>query len=167
MPPKWCSDQNPDQPGSQLYDLAPIVDPSDEIIEILLAALRWDMQERPSRFGLTAVGLDKLLALSVELLQLLGSNSHTTIQHHFKDDQRLGDASADTPWDKCNYSRLHEMNIWLWCYGRGHLQMVSIAEGGRISSEHLGESRLRAAETRKRRSEAAAAAEAVEGGDGA
>ena len=60
------------QPGSQLHGLAPIVDPSDEIIEVLLAALRWDMQQR--RFGLTVEGLDKLHALSVELLELLKDN---------------------------------------------------------------------------------------------
>jgi len=59
-------------PGSKLCGLDPIVDPSDEIIEVLLAALRWDMQQR--RFGLTAVGLDKLHALSVELLDLLKEN---------------------------------------------------------------------------------------------
>ena len=58
--------------GSKLHGLAPIVDPSDDIIEVLLAALRWDMQQR--RFGLTAVGLDKLHALSVELLELLKEN---------------------------------------------------------------------------------------------
>jgi hypothetical protein len=60
------------QPGSPLHGLAPIVDPSDEIIEVLLAALRWDMQQR--RFGLTAEGLEKLHALSVELLDLLQEN---------------------------------------------------------------------------------------------
>ena len=59
-------------PGSKLHGLAPIDDPSDEIIEVLLAALRWDMQQR--RFGLTAVGLDKLHALSVELLEVLKEN---------------------------------------------------------------------------------------------
>ena len=34
------------QPGSKLHGLAPFFDPSDEIIEVLLAALRWDMQQR-------------------------------------------------------------------------------------------------------------------------
>ena len=58
--------------GSPLYGLDPIVDPSDEIIEVLLAALRWDMQQR--RVGLTAEGLEKLHALSVELLELLKDN---------------------------------------------------------------------------------------------
>ena len=60
------------QPGSKLHNLAPIADPSDEIIEVLLAALWWDMQQR--RFGLTAVGLEKLHALSVELLDVLKEN---------------------------------------------------------------------------------------------
>jgi hypothetical protein len=60
------------QPGSKLHGLAPIADPSDEIIEVLLAALRWNMQQR--RFGLTAVGLEKLHALSVELLEVLKEN---------------------------------------------------------------------------------------------
>jgi hypothetical protein len=60
------------QPGSKLHGLAPITDPSDEIIEVLLAALRWDMQQR--RFGLTAAGLEKLHALSVELLEVLKEN---------------------------------------------------------------------------------------------
>ncbi len=57
------------QHGSPLHYLAPIVDPSDEIIEVLLAAVLRDMQQR--RFGLTAEGLEKLHALSVELLDLL------------------------------------------------------------------------------------------------
>ena len=60
------------QPRSKLFGLAPIADPSDEIIEVLQAALRWDMQQR--NFGLTAVGLDKLHALSIELLELLKEN---------------------------------------------------------------------------------------------
>ena len=62
------------QRGSPLHGLAPIVNPSDEIIEVLLAALRWDMQQR--RFGLTAEGLEKLhaRALSVELLEVLKEN---------------------------------------------------------------------------------------------
>ncbi len=59
-------------PCSKLHGLAPIIDPSDEIIEVLLAALRCDMQQ--PRFGLTAVGLDKLHALSVQLLEVLKEN---------------------------------------------------------------------------------------------
>ena len=97
----------------------------------------------------------------------IGGNRYPTIPYRFKDDQRLGDASADTQRDKGNGSRLYEVNIWMWRYGRGRSRMVSIAEAERIRSERVSESRLRAAETRKRRSEAAAAAEAAQGGGGA
>ncbi len=50
------------RPGSRLHGLD----------QVLLAALRWDMQQR--RFGLTAEGLEKLNALSVELLEILKDN---------------------------------------------------------------------------------------------
>jgi hypothetical protein len=53
-------------PDQNCMVLLPLSTQVNEIIEVLLAALRWDMQQR--RFGLTAVGLDKLHALSVELL---------------------------------------------------------------------------------------------------
>jgi hypothetical protein len=46
----------------------------------------------------------------------------------------------------------------LWHYGRGSPRMVSIAEAERIRSERISESRTRAGETRKRCSEAGAAA---------
>jgi hypothetical protein len=82
----------------------------------------------------------------------IGGNSHPTIQHRFKDDRRLGDASTDTQRDWGNGSRLYEVNIWMWHYGRGRPRMVSIAEAERIRSERLSESRSRVAETRKRRS---------------
>ena len=97
----------------------------------------------------------------------IGGNRYPTIPHSFKDDRRLGDASADTQRDRGNGSRLYEVNIWMWRYGRGRSRMVSIAEAERIRSERVSESRLRAAETRKRRSEAAAAAGAAQGGGGA
>jgi hypothetical protein len=88
----------------------------------------------------------------------VGGNSHPTIPHFFKDDQRLGSTSADTQRDRGNGSRLYELNIWTWHYGRGRPRMVSIVEAERIRSERVSESRIRAAEaaeTRKRRSEQA------------
>ena len=83
------------------------------------------------------------------------------------DDVHLGSASADTQLDRGNGSRLYKVNIWMWRYGRGRPRMVSIAEAERIRKERISESRIRAAEMRKRRSEAAAASGAAEGGGGA
>jgi hypothetical protein len=51
--------------------------------------------------------------------------------------------------------------------GLGRPRMVSIPEAARIRRERISESRIRAGETRKRRSEAAAAAGAAEGSVGA
>ncbi len=92
----------------------------------------------------------------------IGGNSHRTIPYRFKDDRRIGHASADMQRDRGKGSRLYEVNIWMWRYGR----VVSIAEADRIRTERLSESRTRAAEMRKRRSEAAAAAGAAQGGGG-
>jgi hypothetical protein len=52
-----------------LHGLELIVDPSDQIIEVILAALWWDMQQR--HFEIVAAELNKLHKLSVELLELL------------------------------------------------------------------------------------------------
>jgi hypothetical protein len=82
----------------------------------------------------------------------VGCNRHPTIPHSFKDDWRLWSASGDTQRDWGNGSRLYEVNIWTWRYGRGRPRMVSIAEAERMGSEYVSESRIRVAETRKQHS---------------
>ena len=67
----------------------------------------------------------------------IGGNSHPTIPYGFKYDWRLGHDSADTQRDRGNGSRLYEVHIWMWRYGRGSARMVSIAEGERIRSGRL------------------------------
>jgi hypothetical protein len=62
----------------------------------------------------------------------IGDNTHPTISYRFKDDRRIGHASADTQRDRGNSSRLYEVNIWMWRYGRGRPQMASIDEAERI-----------------------------------
>jgi hypothetical protein len=58
--------------GSTLYGLPPITDPSDKIIKVHLAALKWNLLQR--RFGLVAEDVAKLHSMSVELLELLKTN---------------------------------------------------------------------------------------------
>ena len=58
--------------GEPLFGVPLVEDPSDQLIEVYLAALKWNMQQR--RFGLVAEGLEKLHDMSVELLELLKSN---------------------------------------------------------------------------------------------
>jgi hypothetical protein len=74
----------------------------------------------------------------------VGGNSHPTIPHSFKDDQRFGSASADTQRDWGNDSRLYEVNIWTWRYGRGRPRMVSrLKESGVSVSARAGSGQLR------------------------
>ena len=91
----------------------------------------------------------------------IGGNRYPTIPHRFKDDRRLGDASADTQRDRGNGSRLYEVNIWMWRYGRGRSCMVSIAEAERIRSK------CRSGGCPRRRGLPAAAAGAAQGDGGA
>jgi len=60
------------RPGSALCGLEHIEDPSDKIIEVHLASLRWDHEQR--RFGLTGAGLEKVHDLSIDLLDTLEEN---------------------------------------------------------------------------------------------
>ena len=60
------------RPDSVLYGLDHIEDPSDKIIEVHLASLPWDYEQR--KFGLTGTGLEKVHALSIELLDVLNEN---------------------------------------------------------------------------------------------
>ena len=59
-------------PGSPLHSKAPVSDPSDGLIEVHLAALKWNMQQR--LFGLVAENCEELHSMSIELLELLKSN---------------------------------------------------------------------------------------------
>ena len=59
-------------PGSPWYGKDPVSDPCDQLIEVHLAALKWDMQQH--LFGLVAEDCQKLHGMSVELLELLKSN---------------------------------------------------------------------------------------------
>ncbi len=56
------------------------------------------------------------------------SNTHPTIPYRFKNSRILGSASADTQPDRGNGSRLNEVNLWLWRYGRGQPRTMSINE---------------------------------------
>ena len=82
-------------------------------------------------------------------------NTHPTIPYKFKNSRNLGSASADTQPDRGNGSRLYEVNLWLWRYGRGQPRTMSIDEAEAARQNRISEARRRAEETKKRRREAA------------
>ncbi len=87
----------------------------------------------------------------------IGGNSHPTIPHRFKDDRRLGDASADTQRDRSNGSRLYEVNIspdGIHCRGGEDQERASQREqdqSGRDEEASQRESGCRCGGCRRRR----------------
>jgi hypothetical protein len=80
----------------------------------------------------------------------VGGNSHPTIPHSFHRHQLAGGA-ADTRHDSGNGSRLYEVNLWMWRYGRGHERKVSVLKAMEERAKRIREARVSGGETRKRR----------------
>ena len=80
----------------------------------------------------------------------IGGNAHPTLPHRFGN--RSG-ATADSSVGRGNGSRLYELNLWMWRYGRGQPRKVTVAEAEQRRRERLSESRKRAVQTLKRRRE--------------
>ena len=66
-------------------------------------------------------------------------------------------AAADSRQDSGTGSRLFEVNIWMWNYGRAFPRKISVAGAEEMRRKRVQDSRRRGAETLKRRREAAAA----------
>ena len=62
-------------------------------------------------------------------------------------------ATADSSVGRGNGSRLYELNLWMWRYGRGQPRKVTVAEAEQRRKERLTEARKRAVQTLKRRRE--------------
>ena len=86
----------------------------------------------------------------------IDGNTHPTIPCKFKNSRILGTASADTQPDGGNGSRLYEVNLWLWRYGRGQPRTMSIEEAEAARQDRVNEAKKRAEETKKRCWEATA-----------
>ena len=62
-------------------------------------------------------------------------------------------AVANTSAGRGNGSRLYELNLWMWRYGRGHPRKVSVGDAEFRRRERAAGQRQRAAATMKRRRE--------------
>ena len=84
-------------------------------------------------------------------------NTQPTIPYRFRTQRGRAGWAADTRLDAGNASRLYELNLWMWRYGRGQERKVSILDAiegwARTVREALArarEARARACETVKR-----------------
>ncbi len=62
-------------------------------------------------------------------------------------------AFADTSAGRGNVSRLYELNLWMWWYGRGQPRHVTVAEAEQRHKERTSDAQRKAAATLKRRRE--------------
>ena len=62
-----------------------------------------------------------------------------------------GGAIPDSKPDNGTGSRLYELNVWLWNHGRSLPWPISVAETDEIVQKRMSESRLKGAETKRRR----------------
>ena len=74
-------------------------------------------------------------------------NRTPTLPHSFGNSQG---AVADSRNGAGNGSRLYEVNIWMWCYGRGQPRRVTVAEAELQRKAVISDARRRAADTMKR-----------------
>ena len=93
----------------------------------------------------------------------VAGNTQPTIPHGFARGGRaaLGAGAADTRPDSGNGSRLYELNLWMWRYGRGQERKVSVAKAMEARVKRVREARARASSTAKRRRTASAPCAAV------
>ena len=88
----------------------------------------------------------------------LKGNVHNTIPFSLRHQVPAG-AAADSRQDSGTGSRLFEVNVWMWRYGRAFPRKISVKDAEEMRRERVRESRRRGAETLKRRRLAVAAAE--------
>ena len=83
----------------------------------------------------------------------LNGNTCNTIPHKYRG-AIPAEAEADSRPDSGTGSRLFEINIWMWRYGRTFPREITVADAVELRKKLLVDSRTRAAATLKRRREA-------------
>ncbi len=79
----------------------------------------------------------------------LKGNLHNTIPHSFRHAVPEG-AAADSRPDSGTGSKLFELNIWMWHYGRALPRKISVEDAEEMRFKRVQESRWKGAETLKR-----------------
>ena len=90
---------------------------------------------------------------------MLRGRTNNTIPYSLRYEVPDG-AAADSRNDSGTGSRLFEVNVWMWNYGRAFPRKISVADAEAMRRKRVQDSRRRGAETLKRRREASAVRQA-------
>jgi hypothetical protein len=80
----------------------------------------------------------------------LNGNTHNTIPYKYRG-AVPAEAAADSRQDSGTGSRLFEINIWMWRYGRTFAREFSVADAAAMRKQRVEESRAQGAATMARR----------------
>ena len=80
----------------------------------------------------------------------MGGSDYPTIPHHFARSARVRHGRADRQKGSGDGSKLYEVNMWMWKFGRGHPRPRGVYEAERIRSAFASASRAKQHESRKR-----------------
>ena len=83
----------------------------------------------------------------------LNGNTSNTMPHKYRG-AIPAEAAADSRPDSGTGSRLFEINIWMWRYGRTFTREIAVSDSIELRKKRLADSRIRAAATMKPRREA-------------
>ena len=90
----------------------------------------------------------------------LKGNQHNTIPHSLRNNVPAG-AAADSRPNSGTGSRLFEVNMWMWRYGRALPRKISVEDAEEMRRKRVQESLRKGAETLKRRRLAVAVRQAA------
>jgi len=82
----------------------------------------------------------------------IGGSMHNTIPYSYRRHD-LGGAVADTREGSGNGSRLYEVNVWLWRYGRPQERKIPVLEAIQLRQKRVRSARCRGEATKRRRAE--------------
>ena len=99
------------------------------------------------------VPVENILGSVPLILCYLNGNTMNSIPHKYLS-QIPREAAADSRPDSGTGSRLFEVNIWMWRYGRTFPRVISVEQAVELRKKRLQDSRARGAETMCRRNDA-------------
>ena len=74
----------------------------------------------------------------------VGGNTQPNIHYRFRTQRGRAGRAADTRPDAGNGSRVYELILWMWRYGRGKERTVSILDAMEARARTVREARARA-----------------------
>ena len=127
------------------------LDPDDEMHKIGDIIQLYEPGPLPAFEPIMHVGFLSHVLCRVPLVPcFMDGSDHPTIPRRFARSSRIRHGRADRNQGTGDGSRLYEVNMWMWKFGRGTVRSRSVAEAERIRAAYASATRSLQHATRKR-----------------